>query len=108
MYNISPQISKETIQQNILQNGTLEDIKKLIKTQQDSQNLVNSSQEKNIFNFARGETALHYAVANSDINVILYLIDEIHVPFDIPSDSGVTPLLKSAYFGNLETIRLLI
>ncbi len=80
----------------ILKSGSVEEVKKLF------------SDKKYSLEFPLGKNALHYAVYNQDKRVIAFLLDEIHMHPDRPSETGITPLHEAATYGNLEAIRLLI
>ncbi len=84
------------MKENVLKNGTLEEVKQLFP---DNRCLL-------IFNL--GKNPLHYAAYNTDKRVMIYLIDEVNLHPDRPSDRGITPLHEAALCGNLEAIRLLI
>jgi len=77
----------------ILKEGTLEQVK----------NHITPS-----YIFENGWTPLHYASANKNLDILIYLIEEIKMdPTYIPADRS-TLLHTAAFYGNLEAIQWLI
>lgn len=84
------------MREDILKNGSLEQVKKLIPD------------KKGILAFPLGKNPLHYAAQNKDGNVIRYLVEEVGLNSDRESDNKVTPLHEAAHCGNFDAICILI
>ncbi len=90
--NTSVELNSEK-PEKILEKGTLNQIKELLK---------------NKIEFKNGLCPLHYAVANKDSEIIIYLLNEKKMDIDSLSNCRTTPLHRAAFYGNIEAMRILI
>lgn len=55
-----------------------------------------------------GRNAVYFAASNPDPNVLEYLVFELGIEADKPSNVDITPLLRAAHAGRLSNILFLI